>query len=213
MHDGNIAIARRFAGTVVLLNIGLISRMTIIDRTAGVTLLDSDTGPGMTLINRCAREINCPDGFDRDGSEAAKGILDITVLDSLATSPWFMKEAPKEAAAGIFDALMQKPALMALAPHDKLAVLTALTARTIHDFYRKNYKQPSVPEIVVVSGGGANNQSLMKYLSTYFGALPLKNCEELGIPVEMRFPLSIGLSVDAFLMGKQGTEIGRVTLP
>ncbi|MCU0609395.1 MAG: anhydro-N-acetylmuramic acid kinase, partial [Chitinispirillaceae bacterium] len=68
MHDGNIAIARRFAGTVVLLNIGLISRMTIIDRTAGVTLLDSDTGPGMTLINRCAREINCPDGFDRDGS-------------------------------------------------------------------------------------------------------------------------------------------------
>ena len=220
---GNLMIARKFSGVVVFLNIGLIAHLTIIDRPSGRCLLDSDTGPGMCLINRCAREADCRDGFDRDGSEAAKGTVDIACLDVLATAPWFLKAGPKEAASELFDPLLQKPPLMGLAPSDKLATLTALTARTAYDFFRANYTEPVVPEVAVLSGGGANNLSLVKFLSTYFGHLPLTTSEELGIPLEMRIPLAMGLSVDGYLRGTAEGEtggraeakgpIGRTTMP
>lgn len=220
---GNFIMARRFSGTVVFINIGIVSRMTIIDRSLGRCILDSDTGPGMCLINRCARETNCPNGFDRDGSEAAKGNIDGTSLDALATSPWFLQGAPKEAGGDLFGSLLQKPCLMGLAPLDKLATLTALTARTIYDFFRKEYKGATPPEAVIISGGGANNLSLVKFLSTYFGHCPIQSSESLGIPVEMRMPLAAGLSVDAFFMGKAALwetgkpdftmKIGRISGP
>lgn len=118
---------------------------------------------------------------------------------------------------------MHKPCLMALAPHDKLATVTALTCRTVYDFFRREYHEPNPPEAIILSGGGANNLSLVKYFATYFGHLPLTNCEELGIPVEMRIPLSLGLSVDAFFKGtSDGWEDGatphkgprcRLTMP
>lgn len=220
---GNFIIARRFSGTVVFINIGLVSRMSIIDRAQGRCILDSDTGPGMCLINRCARETNCRDGFDRDGSEAAKGNVDGASLDSLAMWPWFLQDAPKEAGSGLFDPLLQKPCLMGLAPLDKIATVTALTARTIYDFFRKEYQETTPPEAVIISGGGANNLLLGKFLSAYFTHCPIQSSESLGIPGEMRIPLAIGLSVDAFLMEKAALweggkpdfkgRIGRLTYP
>ena len=217
--SGNLIIARRFSAIVVFLNIGLVSHMTIVDRASSRCILDSDTGPGMCLINQCARGTNSADGFDRDGFEASKGTVNVACLDSLATSPWFLKEAPKQASSEIFDPFMQKPDIMALAPNDRLATVTALTARTIHDFFRTAYKEQNQPEMVVISGGGANNVSLVKYLTTYFGHVPLITSEELGIPVEMRIPLALGLSVDAFLMKKneeweaENVSLGRVAMP
>lgn len=224
---GNLIIARDFSKTVVFLNIGLVTRMTIIDRAVGNGLgrciLDSDTGPGMCLINRCAREMNSPDGFDRDGSDAAKGTVDGESLEAIATSPWFLQDGPKEASSELFDPLLQKPSLLNLSPVDKLATITALTARTIYDFFRKEYKETTPPEAVIISGGGANNLSVGKFLSTYFSHCPIKSSESLGIPGEMRVPLAIGLSVDAFLTEKatiwEGgnpdfkSRIGRVSYP
>lgn len=216
--SGNLIIARRFPGIVIFLNIGLITHMTVIDRTSSRSILDSDTGPGMCCINRCAQVTNSVDGFDRDGAETARGTVDISCLDALATSPWFLKEAPKEASAELFDPLLQKPCIAALAPADRLATMTALTARTIHDFFRNTYKEPFQPEAVIISGGGVNNASLVGYCATYFGHLRLLSCEELGIPVTMLVPLTLGLSVDASLMGKNEEKngkktIGSITLP
>jgi anhydro-N-acetylmuramic acid kinase len=216
--SGNLIIARRFSGVVIFLNIGLITHMTVVDRASSRSILESDTGPGMCLINRCAQGTNSVDGFDRDGSDTAGGTVDIGCLDALATSPWFLKEAPKEASTELFEPLLQKPCIAALAPADRLATMTALTARTIYDFFRNSFKEPLQPEAVIISGGGVNNASLVGYCTTYFGHLRLLSCEELGIPVTMRVPLTLGLSVDAFLMGKSGWKdrkgtIGSISLP
>jgi len=215
MLAGNLSIARRFKGIVAFFNIGLVSRMTVLDPgSVARCIIDSDTGPGMYCINRCAREINCPDGFDRDGSAAAQGTVNAAVLDSLANSPWFLKEAPKEAATELFDQLMQKGEIMALPPNDKMATVTALTARTIYDFFRREYHEPALPEVIIISGGGVNNQSLLKFLSAYFSHAPLTPCEQIGIPLEMRMPLAMGLSVDAVLREKAALwEDGKIPRP
>ncbi|MBN1129047.1 MAG: anhydro-N-acetylmuramic acid kinase [Chitinispirillaceae bacterium] len=197
---GDLVMARRLSGIVAFLNIGLVSRLTVVNpRSPQRCIIDSDTGPGMCLINRTAREIGCPNGFDRDGSQAAKGTVNAATLDLLATSPWFLKDGPKEAAADQFDSLLQKAAPGTLAPADQLATITALTARTVYDFFQRAWREPEAPGMMVVSGGGANNLALTNYLSAYFPHIPVTSCEKLAIPPEMRVPLAIGLSADAFL--------------
>ena len=99
---GNLQIVQRFSSIVVLLNLGLIARMTIIDRSLARCIVYSDAGPGTILINRCARESNLSKGIDRDGSGAAAGTADVAALDALATSPWFLTAAPREAARRSF---------------------------------------------------------------------------------------------------------------
>jgi anhydro-N-acetylmuramic acid kinase len=221
---GDLIIAKRFGGIVAFLNIGLISRLTVVDsRSPQRCILDSDTGPGMCLINRVARDNNCPNGFDRDGTQATSGTVNSACLDTLATSPWFLKDGPKDASIETFYPLLQKPPLVSLAPHDRLATITALTARTAYDFFKRSIKEPDIPEVMVISGGGANNKALQNFLAAYFTHLPITGCEKCAIPPEMRFPLAVGLSVDSFLKGTAtvwedgimpaGEMLGRVTLP
>ncbi|MBN2036523.1 MAG: anhydro-N-acetylmuramic acid kinase [Chitinispirillaceae bacterium] len=212
---GDLLIAQQMGGMIAFLNIGLIAHLTVVDtRSPQRCVMDSDTGPGMCLINHCARLINCPDGFDRDGSQAAVGSIDAACLDALATSPWFLKEGPKDASPEFFDHLLQKPDLQALAPRDRLATITALTARSAYDFLRRSCPEASLLDKVIISGGGANNNALLGYCATYFGHTPVVSCEQLGIPVEMRVPLAIGLSVDSLLMGQASVwEDGKMPEP
>jgi anhydro-N-acetylmuramic acid kinase len=212
--EGNLLIAQRYSGMVVLLNIGLLAHMTLLDRTLNRCILNADTGPGMYLINRCAIECGCPDGFDRDGLKAANGTVNADCLEELASSPWFMRKTTGDAFGEVFDPLLLKPGIMSLAPNDRLATITALTARTIYDFFKTHYKESVQPEAIVISGGGANNVSLLNYLTAYFGQVPVITCDKLGIPVDMRIPLALGLSVDSFLLGKNAaTESGKKPAP
>jgi anhydro-N-acetylmuramic acid kinase len=200
---GDLIMAKRFGNIVAFLNIGLIAHLAVVDvRTPQRCIINSDTGPGMCLINRVARDSNCPDGFDRDGSLAANGTVNAACLDSLVNAPWFLADGPKEAASDQFTPLLQKPDLATLEPQDRLATITALTARTAYDFFRHAWKENSLPEVMVVSGGGANNRALNNYLATYFGHLPITGCEKCAIPPELCFPLATGLSLDSFLSGQ-----------
>jgi 1,6-anhydro-N-acetylmuramate kinase len=200
---GDLIMAKRYGNIVAFLNIGLISHLTVVDsRTPQRCIIDSDTGPGMCCINRVARDIDCPGGFDRDGSQAAKGTVNAACLDLLATSPWFLTDGPKEGSADQFTSLLQKANLGALEPLDRLATITALTARTAYDFFRRAWKENSLPEVMVLSGGGANNSALGNYMAAYFGHLPITGCEKCAIPPELRVPLANGLSTDSFLLGQ-----------
>ncbi len=201
---GNMRIAESIGGVVIFVNIGLISHMTIIDTGKKEVLIDSDTGPGTCCINTLMKrneKLWVKDGFDRDGSTALKGKVDGDCLKLLSESPWFTKPAPKQAFPYLFNELLQLPELVSLNEFDQLATITALTARTIYDFYRREFRQVTSGQSVFVSGGGSNNMTLVQYLKTFFDTIPVKSVEEIGIPVEMRVPLALGLTVDGFVRG------------
>lgn len=201
VFPGNMKLlSNKYAGAVLLLNIGITTRLTILDLSQGSLLLDSDCGPGTCLINKCAQEALFPDGFDRDGSGAAQGKAHSENLDKLANTPWFLQPSPKTANSGIFNMLLQLEHLLPLAPLDKLATFTALTARSAYDFYRREYKGKQ-PEAVLLSGGGAKNLTLVDYLKTYFDPVAVKSIEEIGIPLDMRISLALGLTVDTHIAG------------
>lgn len=226
LNPGNQRIINRCGGTVALINIGLVARMTIVNTVTSEVLIDSDTGPGTCCINAVFRKIHgseSVEGFDRDGSQAASGNVDGEILKTLSETAWFLKPSPKQASPHYYSNLLENPAFTALPPNDQLATITALTARSIYDFYRREFKGSPKPHTIYLSGGGSNNQTLAKYLTTFFDTLPLVSIEELGIPLDMRTPFALGLTVNALVNGgavpwESGTNpvmgpIGRWVFP
>ena len=200
-NPGNQIIASAKFRTVCL-NIGAICRMTIIDVATSTVLVDSDCGPGSCLQNKFIKEnLNIKDGFDRDGSFAAKGKVEGDCLNKLASTEWFLKAAPKNALLNQFDDLLVFPSLKSLPAEDQIATITALSARSAYDFFRREYKLKIAPSAIYVSGGAVNNLTLMEYLKTYFAPIPVQSIETLGIPVDMRVPLALGLTSDAYISG------------
>jgi len=201
VNPGNMEILSKAPGLSILLNIGLVSRMTIVDTAASKVILDSDAGPGTCLIDKLVRELSGNDNFDRDGALASKGKVDGECLNTLVSSEWFLQNGQKTTASDQFDELLELESLKSLSPHDRLATVTALTARAIYNYYRSEYKDAPVPDRIFISGGGANNLTLRDFLSAYFQAIPIKSIDELGIPVDMRVPFALGLTVNAYISG------------
>jgi anhydro-N-acetylmuramic acid kinase len=223
LNPGALSIASRIKGKVILINIGMISHITIVNADDSRILADSDVGPGTCLLNQFIADINSSEGFDRDGSMASQGKVDSNCVESLASFDWFGIAPPKFTIAETFTELLRHESLQALSPQDKVATLTALTARIIYDFCKKEFITQSNDLSIYISGGGANNQTLLEYLTTYFDPLPVKTVEEIGVPVDLYIPLAFGLTVDACVTGNaqpwQGastpvvSSIGRWVIP
>lgn len=201
---GNVKIAKNVEQVSIYLNIGLISHMTIVDNQAMHTILDSDVGPGTCLINLAARDAGWEDHFDRDGSYAAKGSVDNSCVETLAALEWFGRPSPRQAFFQDFAGIYEHPCVKALAPFDKIATLTALTARTAFEFFKREYRHALSPDVVRVSGGGANNLTLLEYLGAYFDPLAVKSVEETGVPAALHVPLALGLTVHEYILGHPG---------
>ncbi len=209
LQAGDCILARQAGPIAAFINIGLSSRLTLIDNERSTTLVDSDTGPGACLINRAAKEAGCESGFDRDGSAAARGEVNTDCLEALANNEWFGIRDKKEASLEMMSSLYNEQCLRTLSPIDRLATVTALTARTISNYYYAQSVPDPKPAAFYCSGGGANNLLLMEFLSAYFSPTPVKSVEELGIPAEGRIPLSLGLTVQLALENQHARRIGN----
>jgi anhydro-N-acetylmuramic acid kinase len=190
--------------------IGMLAHLFIFDTHANHIIIDTDIGPGTCLINKGASESNCPDRFDRDGSESAQGKVDTGCLEILASQEVFCQASPRQVSLSELMKLYDHPCLKALAPRDKLATFTALTARATFDVYKSNYRHVVKPETIWVSGGGANNLTLLDFLTTYFAPIPVKRIDDVGVTAELFVPLALGLTVDAYCMGDSILKSGNI---
>ncbi len=195
-------------GIIAHCTIGMMAHLFIFDTHANHIIIDTDTGPGTCLINKAALDTQSPDRFDRDGSISAQGTVDAACLDALAGQEWFVSPTPRQATLSALTKLYDHPCMARSAPRDKLATLTALTARTVFDVYKRDYRHAVQPETMWISGGGANNLTLLDFLATYFAPLPVKRIDETGIPAELFYPLALGLTVDTFYTGGKQQKSG-----
>jgi anhydro-N-acetylmuramic acid kinase len=197
--EGDLRIAKKIGEVSVFVNIGLHSHMTAIDPNNTKLIIDSDTGPGTCLIDIAAQDAGCAHGFDRDGTGALTGVVNTLCLETLGADEWFKLPGPKEADITYLKNLLANPSVTGLPASDKLATLTALTALSINQFFKREYVYDKKPDCIWISGGGAHNLTLIDFLKSYFAPLPVKSIEESGIPANSKSGLALGLTINAHL--------------
>jgi anhydro-N-acetylmuramic acid kinase len=159
-----------------LLNIGGMSNVTWVPRAGRPDgVIAFDTGPGVAVIDAVTRAVHPELPYDAGGALAARGRPVDALVDELLTDGYFLQRPPKstgrerfgeEFAARLKDrALTREPTA---SDADLVATALALTARSIADQVQRWLPQPGGSDLLV-SGGGARNQTLMRELR---GALP-----------------------------------------
>ncbi|MBC7809491.1 MAG: anhydro-N-acetylmuramic acid kinase [Akkermansiaceae bacterium] len=215
--------------TRVLQNIGGIANVTFL--VAGGTASDVrgfDTGPGNMLIDHLAGWATGGKAhFDEDGAIARLGTVRQDLMDRLFDHPFLQIAPPKSAGREEFGTTLahdieQFAVTQSLRPADVLATATAFTAYSIASAYDRFL--PRLPDEVIVSGGGARNPVLMRFLREKLATIPVLISDDLGINAEAREAIAFAVLADATLSGLPAslpavtgascaTITGGVTLP
>src|SRR5882724_3045026 len=158
-------VAFRDIGPVLTLNIGGIANCQLADRDRA-KMMAFDTGPGNVMLDHTTRTL-LGQPYDPDGSIAARGKPDPTLLEELLRHPYFERHPPRSAWRLDFGADYAEQALAdaaSLAPEDILATLTAFTAWAIDRSIRDHVTSLGEISTLIASGGGARNATLLKML-------------------------------------------------
>ncbi|MBV9582090.1 MAG: anhydro-N-acetylmuramic acid kinase [Chloroflexi bacterium] len=172
-------------------------------------MLAFDTGPGNALIDHAVwRLTGGMQRFDVDGAMAAAGRADDLLLADLLADPYFLQQPPKSTGRELFgaqfaDPLIDRALAEGLSTPDILATLTAFTAHSIADQYRRFL--PGRPDEVVVGGGGSRNPVLMRLLSELLDPAQIRLHEDFGLPSLGREAVYFGLMGHEALHGRPNT--------
>jgi anhydro-N-acetylmuramic acid kinase len=173
-------------------NIGGIANLTAIPPNAKPDqVMAFDTGPGNMLMDAVTEKL-FGQRYDRNGQIAASGrVLDDVVAHSMK-APFFRLAPPKTAGREEFGCAYAKDFLRRCGragKRDVVATATGLTARSIADAVRRFVlrKRARFQEMIV-SGGGANNPTLMAMLRSEIAPLGivLRFSDEFGVPTEAK---------------------------
>jgi anhydro-N-acetylmuramic acid kinase len=172
-------------------------------------MLAFDTGPGNALIDHAAWRLSAGmQRFDADGELAASGRADDVLLAELLDHPYFREQPPKSTGREIFgsqfvDPFIENARARGLHSADIVATLTAFTAHSIADQYRRFL--PGRPDEVVVGGGGSRNPVLMQLLSELLDPAQIRLHEDFGLPSLGREAVYFALMGHEALHGRANT--------
>jgi anhydro-N-acetylmuramic acid kinase len=176
----------------IVQNIGGIANLTAIPADASARQVTAfDTGPGNMVIDAVTDRL-FGEPYDRDGQAAASGAVLEPVVSGILREPFFRRQPPKTAGREEFGREFARQFIKhcgRAGKADVVATATALTARSIADAIsrfvlprRGHFRE------FVVSGGGANNPTLLAMLANELRPLHLtiRASDEFGLPSEAK---------------------------
>jgi anhydro-N-acetylmuramic acid kinase len=188
-------------------NIGGIANVTWLprDQSKG-EIMAFDSGPGNMIVDRFAELIT--DGkkrYDRNGAMAGKGAVHGELMTEMLKHPFLRRRPPKSTGREEFgldysDALWRKAKKMKVSSEDRMATVTAYTARTIAHAYRRYL--PALPGEVVVCGGGAYNSTLVGMIAEELDGISVIPSDDLGIPCDAREAIAFAVLACATVDGQ-----------
>ncbi len=167
--------------TRVALNIGGIANITAIPAGARAEkVVAFDTGPGNMAMDALARELGQP--YDRGGKIAARGRVNIPLLDELLADPYYRRKPPKSAGREQYGAaFVERLKKTGLPMEDLVATATVLTAATIALAVR-----PFGPADLIASGGGVHNPRIMAHLAGFLPDVAISTSTDHGIDADAK---------------------------
>jgi anhydro-N-acetylmuramic acid kinase len=179
--------------TVAVLNIGGIANLSVLHSDGSV--LGWDCGPGNALMDYwCSTHTGAP--FDDNGAWAATGFVDPQLLATLMAEPFLQREPPKSTGRDLFNPAWLKKRLPvgSYLPQDIQATLTEFTAMACAQDIQRRAAQAVE---LIVCGGGALNEQLMRRLAHHLPAVLVTNSQDRGLP-----PLQVEAAAFAWLAFK-----------
>lgn len=177
----------------VIQNIGGIGNVTVLSPNCETFAFD--TGVGNMLIDYCAKKFfGIP--FDKDGQLAFQGEIDEKWLKELLLEPYYSKIPPKSTGRELFNDEYAENILKTAPqnPHDIMATITALTAKTIIDAYKEFVLPKTDIKEIVLGGGGAYNKYLTQCLNNYAnGHFLIKTHQDFGIDDKFKEAISFAI--------------------
>jgi anhydro-N-acetylmuramic acid kinase len=174
-----------------VLNIGGISNLTVL-RPDG-TLTGFDCGPGNALMDGwCAEHQGRP--YDDRGAWAAQGKVQASLLDALLREPYFDRRPPKSTGRDVFNRSWLDRMLGALPGASAVDVQATLAELTAFACARDVQRHGPGLERLIVCGGGALNDHLMRRLQARLPGVEVQSSIESGLP-----PLQVEAAAFAWL--------------
>ena len=211
----------------ILLNMGGIANFTYLpaNQDAGA-VFTTDTGPGNTLLDACARRfLRKP--YDEDGQFAATGHVNDELLYALKNNSFFSASFPKTTGPEVFNAAYVEEAQTVsqtanIGPADLIATLVRFSADTIADAIGRVICTGEIYR-VYMSGGGAHNPVLTVAIQQQLPDCTFGRTDELGIDGDAKEAVLFAVLANECLAGgttsfgnRQGVptvSMGKVSFP
>jgi anhydro-N-acetylmuramic acid kinase len=176
----------------IVQNIGGIANFTAIPAGASADrVMAFDTGPGNMVIDAVMQRL-FGKPYDRNGKIAGSGSVLDGVINNILRAPFFRRKPPKTAGREEFGREFAQEFIRRCGrvyKRDIVATAAALTARSIAYALRR-FVVPRTGRYqdFIVSGGGANNPTLMAMLANELRPLGLqiRSSDEFGLPSEAK---------------------------
>ena len=179
--------------TVLVLNLGGISNLSVLPPPGMGPVLGFDCGPGNALMDAwCQQHTGQP--FDAGGAWAATGQLIPSLLASLLDEPYFAKPPPKSTGRDLFSLTWLAQKLAPFAAHRPEDIQNTLTEFTAAACFTGAISYQKDSEELIVCGGGAFNLHLMRRLQAGLPTLRVVTSSAHGLP-----PLQVEAAAFAWL--------------
>lgn len=163
------ALCEKLERPIAVLNIGGVANVTWVG--PGAKIMAFDTGPGNALIDDWILE-HTGKPYDVRGGLAASGRIDTGIVDAWLEQEFFSRPPPKSMDRDDFDT----SPVAHLGTADGAATLTAMTCASV---VRATELFPEPPKRWIVTGGGRNNASMVRWLAYRLEA-PVAPAEDVG---------------------------------
>lgn len=180
---------------IVLQNIGGISNSGYISKNGDI--LAFDNGPGNMIIDSAMKMItNGALDFDNNGEIASTGNVNNEFLDILLDNDYFSIKPPKSTGRELFGEhysvkMFNKAKSLNLSDNDIVTTLTYFVSKTISDSY-KNFLE-DIPQNVIISGGGAKNESIKRFLKDLLPNTKIETTDDYGLNSEAKESIAFAL--------------------
>ena len=177
----------------VALNIGGIANITVLPRNASADdVVAFDTGPGNMVIDQLVAQLTCgKQRFDRNGSVAARGHVNLPVLESLLKGSYFRAKPPKTVGREQYGtAFVEQLISTGLPLQDLIATSTAFTAAAIAQGI--SWFAPQTDE-VIASGGGIHNRQLMAQLAAFLPGCRSTTTRDYGVDPDAKEAIAFAI--------------------
>lgn len=194
----------------LLQNIGGIANVTVLPAGASIEeVVAFDTGPGNMIMDQVVQIVT--EGklrYDEAGRLAASGVVSQPLLERLMQDPYYQIKPPKSTGREVYgkafaQELLAEAGKLGLSSPDLIATVTALTATSIAQAYLQFVIPTTKVEEVIVSGGGAHNQTLLRMLQSQLGAgMTITTTQQFGMPDDAKEAVAFAILGHETLMGR-----------